>query len=1141
MNLDDFFAPYSPPETNLADRLRYWAKVQPDRVAFYYLTDGEEQEQSVTYAGLDRQARAIAANLMSLGLSGERALLLYPPGLEFLAGFFGCLYAGITAVPAYPPRRNRNMARIQAISDDAEAKIALTVREVTDRVQGLLEEAPHLQKLVWLATDQLPLELADSWRHVEYGGESLAVLQYTSGSTGTPKGVMLSHRNLMHNCKIIAHGFEPTRAGHGVTWLPTYHDMGLVGGVLQPLYIGKPMTLMSPMSFLQKPVRWLRAISKYRASISGGPNFAYALCAEKITPEECQGLDLSAWDVAFNGAEPIRAETLRDFTQKFGPYGFHAEAHYACYGMAETTLIVTGSVKQDLPVVRPYNGQAIDEHRVEPVAPSAANARDLVGCGRILPDEEVLIVDAETRTQLPPHRIGEIWVASPSVGQGYWKKPDATRETFECFLSDTGAGPYLRTGDLGFLDRGELFVTGRLKDLIIVRGVNRYPQDIEATVEKASDRLAQGGAAAFAADIEGRERLIVVCEVERSRNKEWSDVIDAVRRAVTSEHELPPDAVILVRAGSIPKTSSGKIQRRACRDDFLGGELSSVAEWYSWKENVDYAGPPADAAALPAAADVRGAGSGKHVEVSPHIAQIVIDKVREVGKERAKTLHLDTNIVSDLGLDSLERMTIANNLEQTFGGRFPDDVLQQIETIREVAAAIEKYIGDLPQVGPEAAVESRPARKLATEEIPEEYYRFERMPEYLRLRQTIDAINDSGVPNPYFKVHEGVISDTTRIGGRELINFSSFNYLGMSGDPIVAAAAKEAIDQFGTSVSASRLVSGEKTVHLELECAIANMLGVDDALTFSAGHSTNESTIGHLFGPGDLILHDSLAHNSIIKGAELSGARRRPFPHNDIDALDAVLAEVRGEYRRVLIAIEGVYSMDGDFADLPRFIQVKQRHKAVLLVDEAHSVGTMGARGHGLVEYFGVAPGDVDLWMGTLSKALGSCGGYIAGRREVVEYLKYTTPAFVFATGLAPSNAAAALAAIRLLDKEPQRVERVQARARLFLELAKERGLNTGTSGGTPVVPVILGNSLHSLQLSARMAQRGINVQPILHPAVEEERARLRFFITASHTEEQIRRAVETVTEELASLDARYLRPARKRGPASSEAPVTVG
>ena len=411
VNLDEFFAPFNPPLTNLVDRLRYWAEHLPDQVAFYFLVDGEEQELRVTNAELDRQARAIAAKLTALGMNGERALLLYPPGLDFVAAFFGCLYAGVTAVPAYPPRRNRNMARIQAISDDAEAKLALTVSEVTGRVQGLLEEAPHLKDLIWLGTDQLPLELADDWQPTPIPGDSVAMLQYTSGSTGTPKGVMLTHDNLMDNCFIIAHGFEPDRDGGGASWLPTYHDMGLIGGVLQPLYIGKSMVLMSPMSFLQKPVRWLRAIARYRKTISGGPNFAYALCVEKITPEECQGLDLRHWNVAFNGAEPIRAETLRAFSKKFEPYGFRPQTHYGCYGMAETTLIVTGSVKQDLPVIRLFNGSAIDEHRVEAAAEGSPGARDLVGCGRILPGEQVLIVDAEAQTELPADQIGEIWIS----------------------------------------------------------------------------------------------------------------------------------------------------------------------------------------------------------------------------------------------------------------------------------------------------------------------------------------------------------------------------------------------------------------------------------------------------------------------------------------------------------------------------------------------------------------------------------------------------------------------------------------------------------------------------------------------------------------------------------------------------------
>ena len=422
------------------------------------------------------------------------------------------------------------------------------------------------------------------------------------------------------------------------------------------------------------------------------------------------------------------------------------------------------------------------------------------------------------------------------------------------------------------------------------------------------------------------------------------------------------------------------------------------------------------------------------------------------------------------------------------------------------------------QIAPRGAADS-PAAAATRHDITEADYQLDKIPEYLRLKQTMTLLGSTGVPNPYFTAHESVTRDTTVVGGRQLVSFTTFNYLGMSGEPAVAQAAKEAIDRYGTSVSASRLVGGEKTIHRELEDALSAFLGVEDTILYVSGHATNESTIGHLFGPGDLILHDSLAHNSIVQGALLSGARRRPFPHNDWQTLDAILQEVRTEYRRVLVAIEGVYSMDGDYPDLPRFIEVKQRHKAFLLIDEAHSLGTMGATGRGLGELFGVDRRSVDLWMGGISKALGSCGGFISGCREVVEYLKYTSPSFVFATGISPPNTAAALAALRLMEQEPQRVARLQANARLFLEAARERGLNTGLSCGTPVVPVIIGNSLNALKLSRRMFERGVNVLAILHPAVEEKAARLRFFITSSHTEEQLRRTVDTLAEEMAQID----------------------
>ncbi len=999
------------------------------------------------------------------------------------------------------------MERIRAIAEDAQARAVLTDAMRLERAQQNLERAPSLRDLQWVAVDELDPALRDGYRMHDAAPQDLAILQYTSGSTGTPKGVMLSHANLLHNVSLIAYSFEPTREGVGLTWLPTYHDMGLVGGVLKPIFVGRPNVLMSPMSFLQKPIRWFRMITKYGVSISGGPNFAYQLCVQKIADDELEGIDLSTWDVAFNGAEPIRPETITDFQRRFGPVGFSRTTFFSCYGMAETTLIVTGSYNDAEPVVRYFDGRALDEHRVVPVAADHEGSRGIVGCGRVLPDEEVIIVDPEQRLRLPDNQVGEIWVRSPSVGQGYWNRPELTEETFRARLADDGDKTYLRTGDLGFLADDELFVTGRLKDLIIVRGVNRYPQDIERTVEEADARIQPGAAGAIAADVAGRERLVVVAEVERGRHDDLSDAIAAIRRAVVAEHDLPPDAVVLVRFGSIPKTSSGKIQRSGCRDDFLHGRLKVVAQWIGWEppkvDESDAAEDRLEAAAAPA----------EEPDIDPRVAEIVLDHVRSVAKERARNLSLDSHIAIDVGLDSLERLQVAHALEETFGGRFPEDVLAEIETCAQVARAIEKYMGTQPVQ--DRRLDRRSGSDAAAGEVPPEHYDFAMLPEYRRLKQTMEMLSSTGLPNPYFSVHEALPRDTTTIDGRELVSFASYNYLGMSGDPLVSRAAQEAVARWGTSVSASRLVSGEKPIHGELERALAGFVGTEAAVTFVGGHSTNETTIGHLCGAGDLILHDALAHNSIIQGAMLSGARRRPFPHNDWQALDEILAEIRHDYRRVLIVIEGVYSMDGDFPDLPSFVEVKERHRCWLMVDEAHSIGTMGVHGRGIAEHFGVDPRRVDIWMGTLSKSFGSCGGYIAGSRALIEYLRYTAPGFVYSVGMPPGAAAASHAALRVLEDEPDRVAALQRNARDFLQRARDAGLDTGLSAHTPVIPVITGSSLVALQLSHALFEQGINVQPILYPAVEEQAARLRFFITSVHTPEQIERTVRAVRESL--------------------------
>ena len=369
LDLSQFLAPYYPPDTNLVDRLRYWVAAKPDTISFRFLLDGAEDVISMTYEELDQRARAIATKLLTSGLSGERILLLFPPGLDFVAAFFGCWYAKTIPVPAYPPRRNRNTVRINAISDDAHAAAALTIRSVIDRLDGTLADSPSLKNIQWIAVDEVPLELASNWVMPDLKKDDLALLQYTSGSTGSPKGVVLTHENVIANCRMITHAFQLNLTNRNlVSWLPLYHDMGLIGGALNPVYVGGSVTLMSPVSFLTRPIRWLSAISRYGAAISGGPNFAYALCVDRISADECRELDLSGWQLAFNGAEPVRADILQQFTEKFSPYGFQHRAHYPCYGMAETTLLVTGAELLSEPTIRAYDRNALAQRQVIPVA-----------------------------------------------------------------------------------------------------------------------------------------------------------------------------------------------------------------------------------------------------------------------------------------------------------------------------------------------------------------------------------------------------------------------------------------------------------------------------------------------------------------------------------------------------------------------------------------------------------------------------------------------------------------------------------------------------------------------------------------------------------------------------------------------------
>jgi acyl-CoA synthetase (AMP-forming)/AMP-acid ligase II len=583
--------------SSLVELLRWRAANQRDQAAFIYLLNGEEEESCLTYGELDYQARLIAAALQASYQPGTRALLLYPPGLEFVKAFFACLYAGVIAIPAYPPqpaRLNRTLPKLQAIALDAEPAVVLTTAKLLASTGSLFRESPLFKRKHWLATDCLVAETLPQWRVNSIRGETLAFLQYTSGSTAMPKGVMVTHGNLLHNSAYLAHAFHHRPESILVTWLPTFHDMGLIYGILQPIYSGFRCYVMPPASFIQRPLRWLQAMSRYEATHSVAPNFAYDLCALKITEEQRALLDLRHWRVAVNGAEPIRIETLERFAGTFAACGFRRSALYPGYGLAEATLKVSGGRKTDEYATCRVDVAALAQHSVVEVAAEVDHqgSQTLVSSGRATDGVELVIVDPETLVECFSGRVGEIWVRSPSNAQGYWNRIEETQQTFQAHISNTGDGPYLRTGDLGFLKDGELFVTGRRKDLIIIGGANYYPQDIELTAERSHRDLRPASCAAFSIDDAGAERLIVAIEVERHHRPDdqhgqpsvlsrrqrvslsaASDMVIAIQRAIAAEHELQVHEVVLLKAGTIAKTSSGKIQRNVCRKALLASSL----------------------------------------------------------------------------------------------------------------------------------------------------------------------------------------------------------------------------------------------------------------------------------------------------------------------------------------------------------------------------------------------------------------------------------------------------------------------------------------------------------------------------------------------------------------------------------------
>ena len=659
---------------------------RPEQTAFLFLRDGENDIISISYEELHRRACGIAEVLRSRRIESARALLLYRSGIEFLAALFGTMYAGHVAVPAHPPHADRSLRRLEAMASDSDPTFVLTTSDIAGRSAAVLASLPALARLEWVSTDTVghgddricrPGHRAD-----------LALLQYTSGSTGTPKGVMGTHANVLHNAAYVRQAYAVNDETVSVTWLPHFHDMGLMLGLMQPLYSRVLGIFMPPEAFVQKPVRLLRAMTRFRGSFAGGPNFCFDLCVRRTPEAERDRLDLASWVCAYNGAEPVRRDTLERFSAYFAPAGFRSRAFYPALGMAEATAHVCGGAVEEEPVLLAVRADALEQNVAVESPPDGPAVRHLVGCGRAGSDTTILIVDPRTLTECDDRRVGEIWVANGSIAPGYWRRAEETERTFRAWLN--GRGPFLRTGDLGFLDRGEVFVTGRLKDLIIIRGANHYPQDIERTVESSHSALRPGFAAAFGAEADGAEQLVVVAETIRERldPTEREDLFDAIRRCIAEEHGLELYAVCIVERGSIFKTSSGKIERNACRQTFQAGGLRVVAEW---RRPVDRA------------SESRAAGESSLRDIEAWLASRIAERlgIAPGRVDRRKTF-------SEHGLGSSDAVALSGEFQDWYGDLVPATLFYEHPSIDRVARHLAGVGPPTPAAAPRAAAPSEP-------------------------------------------------------------------------------------------------------------------------------------------------------------------------------------------------------------------------------------------------------------------------------------------------------------------------------------------------------------------------------------------------------------------------------------------------
>lgn len=1098
-----------PGVVSIADALSLRARQLEDAEVFTFI-DSRDREQVRSYAELDAAARRVAAELVDRKAGGEPVLLLFPPGLELIEAFLGCQMAGAIAVPSLPPRRNRQMARLNAIAGGSGCGLVLTSSALEEDVAAWIRSSGGTSGLQWVATDRLdrpPLGAPLVAR-----GHDLAFLQFTSGSTSSPKGVMVSHRNLLYNLEMIKQCFRYGEDDVLVSWLPFFHDMGLIAFILETIYLGARCVLMPPASFVRRPVRWLQAISRHGGTASGAPSFAYQRCLA-IDEHELVGVELGTWRLALNAAEPVRYQTMKRFAAKYAPYGFSETSFFPAYGLAEATVCVTGTGRMP-PTYLTVDAEALERNEVLMPGPSTRRRQTLVGCGtgRWL-EQQLRIVDPETRRPQAPFEIGEIWVAGEHVASGYWRLPAASAETFSGILAESldaagpketepAARPFLRTGDLGFVDdHGQLFITGRIKDLVIIHGANHYPQDLEATVEAAWPELAPHATAAFTADgPDDRSMLCIVAEVRRTslRSFDATRAGEVIANRLAKDNDVQVDRVVFLKPHGLPMTSSGKVQRAECRRMLQEGLLPAVGSW------------PAEPG--PACDDASG---------EPRAMSFLRDQLSQYLDRPASSLPED-EVLSRLGLESVHYHSLVAAARRILGVEVPTGVLLGDPTLSELARAL---CGHRPSRSTEQADRATDCASIIAaglERIPQVFTR-------------VDHQQGRAVV----------------IGGRVRHDFASCNYLGLDEHPEVIAAIPEMLSRWGVHPSWTRAVASPAP-YLELEERLAKLIGAPEVLVFPNVAMVNLGCLPILAGPRGTIIADTKAHNTIHEACEVARSRGidyLQFRHGDLDDLRRLLVQ-QHEHRPLVIALDGVYSMNISYCGLHELAAVAREHEALLYVDDAHGFGILGespgspgtgrpygSSGNGIVRFLGMDCVQHQIvYVAGLSKAYSSHAAFISCLDQRMRSLLQTASTFIFSGPVPVATLASALRGLEVNQREGDVIrERILKLSRRLVDGARAIGLEVDNTGYFPAAFVVVGGMEQAIRACSMAWEHDLLITPGVYPAVPRDRCGLRFAVTALNTEHQVEMALEALARiysEIVSTSEATVTPA---GPQASQ------